>query len=240
MPQRSIATAEDEVETQSLTGPEQSRLQGVYERLLEDTRTEGTNTLVQKLMEYQGEIEFGAQVAKAQFQQNLGGGSTTTGQFAVSHIDPGFFGWDDWDNAQDAAADSVNTWLDSAEPDNLSGTGDEPLIIGEDAVHVVVGLATYEPSPKENKYKFEVNREPKTVIRVDDAWRETDLQIKWLDSAYVLNEDTEVFAERYSPVAGSSSPRLVGVSFIEGKAARRINPDNYTGTQTANNIVVQQ
>ena len=240
MPQRSIATAEDEVETESLSGNEKQRLQGVYERLLEDTRTQGSNVFVQKLMEYQNEIEFGASVAKAQFQQNLGGGSTTTGQFAVSHIDPGFFGWDQWDNAPDAAADTTNTWLDSSNPDNLAGTGGEPLIIGEDAVHVVVGIGTYEQSPKENKYKFEVNREPKTVVRVEDAWRETDLQVKWLDSAYVFNEDTEVFAERYSPIAGASSPRLIGVSFVEGKAARRINPDNYTGTQTANNIVVEQ
>jgi len=240
MPQRSVMAAEEEVETETLKGSEESTLNQVFARQFEDTRTEGSNTLVNKLREYQDEVGFAAQIAKAQFNQNLGGGSTTAGQFAVSQIDSAYFGYNDWDNAPDAPADGTQDWIDSDTPDNLTGTVGEPIIIGEDAVHVVCGVGTYEDSPKEDKFKFHVNREPKTVDRVEDAWRGTDLQIKWFDTPYIWYEDTEVRAELYSPVAGSSSPYLVGVSFVEGKAARRLSPGTYTGTQTANTIVAQQ
>lgn len=235
-----LQEAHNEVDTESLTSGEQSVLNMAFERSLEDTRSLDTQTVVEKMKEYKEEISFAGMVAKAQMDQQLGGQMTTPNKIAITQIEPEYFGYQDWDNVPDASADTVSTWLDSSTPDELSGSGGEPIKIGDEAVHIVLGMGTFSSEENARNFGFELDRNLQTAIRAENAFRNTDLMIQWLDEPLLLYEDREVFGEFYSAFAGTTAFRPVGVTFIDGKAAREVNPSNLAGSSVSGNVVVEQ
>jgi len=236
----SIQEATAEVDTAVLTDGEEKALRKAFSRSLEDTRSLDTETVVEKFREYMTEVEFAASVAKAQMDQQIGGQITTPNKVAITQVEPEYFGYQDWDNIPDATADTVTTWLDSSTPDELGGTGGEPVKVGDEAVHLVLGMGTYSSDEKARSFSFNVDRSLKTAVKAEAAFRNTDLMIQWLDQPFLLYEDREIFGEFYSPFAGSTAFYPVGISFIDGKKARNIEPGTFYGTSVSGNVLVEQ
>lgn len=243
MPQ--VDTPNDiDTDRETLSGKEEKLLQQSLDRSLEDTWTYDTEVIVEKIQEYRGEINQAAQIARAQFDQPLGGSNPKPGRFAVDRIFSGYFGWDSWENLGSLTAGTTNDWLDDDTPDNL-GSGSSglanPLKVGEEAVHVILGFGTYSDSPKVSRIDYELNESPRSCISTKWEFTRTDIQIKWLDSAIILPENALFAAQVYADVAGNDYPYPVGLSFIESRASQEADPANMTDdTQnTSDNIVAQ-
>lgn len=238
------STQESGIERQTLADREKQKLQTSFERGFEDTRTLDTEVLVEKLMEYRSEIEFAAEAAKEKLSGEFDGQAPTSGNYGIDLIHPGYFGYDDWDSLPDPAAAGEADWLDSHTPDNLaSGSGEnsfgDPLGVGNAAVHLVLGVGSYSPDPVATRVKFELNDQPQAAINTEQAFRNTDLRVKWLDTPMLLRPDDNVSARFYAGSGGTEALYPIGVSFLEARYQRILAPSDMAGTDEAN-IVVQR
>lgn len=235
--------ADVDTDQEQLGGKENSRFQTLMERGLEDTHTLDTEVVREKIQEYSDELRVAAQIARAQFDQPFGGLNPREGQFAASRIHSGYFGWDSWENLGALTAGTTTAWIDDGTPDNLGGsTGiNEPLKVGEEAVHAVLGFGSYHDSPKVSAIEYEVNRQPRSAVRVKYEWTKTDVQIKWLDRPLILPENALLAAQVYADTAGDDFPYLFGVSYIKSRASQEPDPANMTddSQDTSDNIVAQ-
>jgi len=224
------------VERAELSEDEADKLNLALSRGFEDTRSLDTQVIVQKLLDYSAEIQEAAEIAKAQFDQTFDGQAPTSGNFGIDQIHAGYFGYDSWDNLPDVTAGAVQTWLDNSVPDNLGGTGgiDGPLTVGDPAVHVICGIGTYAQSPKVSRVRWRLNDQPRPSISTEQNFRNTDLRIKWLDTAIVLKADDDVFAELLADQDGSEAPYLVGFSFVRSKDMRELDPAEMAGSDSSN------
>lgn len=229
------------LERQELSGEERQLLRVALERGLEDTRAEDTEVLVEKLAEYRGEIQVAAEVAKAQMKKSFGGQTTDSdNNFVIDRIYAGYLGFDDWDVALTSlTSGSTANWIHEGQRvDNggstLSGTSGDAVTIGNDAVHLVMGIGSFHNSPKINRVKFTLNDTPKTAVTTDEEFRKTDLQIKWLDAPILLSGEDEVLAEVFAGVGGDDDPYLEGVSFVANKEARSLDPANLRDATATN------
>lgn len=204
----------------------------VFNRGLEDTRTEGSGELLDKIYEYRQEIMKAAQVAKSQFGKDFAGQtSDSDNNFVIDRIWSGYFGFDGWDDLTDYTQ-GVNNWIDQSNPTNLSGAGGTALTVGDAVVHLVLGIGTYHTSPVNTRVRFTLNDIPKTSISLEEEFRETDMQIKWLDAPILLQENDDVLAETWVPSSGSDELYLEGITFVENKFARELDPANVTNDST--------
>lgn len=222
-----------------LSDSESSQLSLYFERGAEDVRELDTEVLLQKIQEYQNEITQAASVAKSEFSKEFDGFQPQSGSFGISPIRSGYFGYDSWDNCPDATAGEVTTWLDNSTPDNLSGTGgvNNPLTVGEPVVHLILGFASYAQSPKAEAIKLRLNDQPRTAVEVERAFRNTDLRHQFLDTPILLKDDDDVYGEFYATEDGSEALRPVGVTFIEAKDARELDPAEMAGADSSNIVV---
>lgn len=240
------STAQSGMERAELAQREKDRLNKAFQKSLEDTRSLDTETLVEKVQEYRDEIETAAEVAKVKLDGELGGSDPESGDFGLDYIHPGYFGYDDWDNIPDLTGGEANDWLDSHTPTHLaSGAGGDsftdPLGIGEPAVHIILGVGSYAPSSATTRVKFELNDQPQTAINTENAFRQTDLRVKWLDNAILLRPDdnvaARVFAGGQAGQTYSESLYPVGLSFIEARKMRHLDPVNMAGAEMSNIVV---
>lgn len=223
---------ESDLDATNLNGDEVDRLQLALERGLHDIRTEGTSIFQRKLMEYEEEIMEAASVAKEKFGKSFGGQAPSSTQFGIDRIHSGYFGYDSWSNCPDASAGSTQVWLDNSVPDNLSGSGGSanPLVIGEPVVHLVLGVGSYAENPKTGRVQFEFNETPKPCISTEVEFFNSDIPEKYLDSPFLLDKDDQVFSEYYSPENGTEELYLQGITFIEQKDYRILDPSDMAGT----------
>jgi hypothetical protein len=229
---------------ENLSQQEQRLLEASLERGLEDTYVEGTEVLRKKIQEYFDEIEQAAEIARAQFDQPLGGLNPREGTFAVSRIFSGYFGYDSWENVGTLTSGATNDWIDDDTPDNLgSGSSgiNEPLKVGEEAVHIILGFGTFHESPKTSAIQLRINDSPRTAIRTKYEFTRTDTQIKWLDRPKILPENALLAARLYADNGGEDFVYPVGISFIEHRASQEPDPANMTddSQDTSDNIVAQ-
>jgi hypothetical protein len=229
---------------QTLSESETKALQLAFERGLEDTRTLNTETVRAKLEEYSEEIGVAASIARAQFQQQFGGLNPAEGQFAVSRIHSGYFGYDSWENLGSLTSGELNDYIDSENVDNLSSgnTGFAgPIKVGEQAVHVIMGFSTYHDSPKTSAIKYEVNESPRPALKTKYEFTETDLQTKWLDRPIILPENSLFAARIYADVGGDDFVRPEGLTFIKYRASQIADPSEMTDDtgSSDDNIVAQ-
>lgn len=224
-----------------LSDEEQSQLDLFIERGLVDVRALDTRTVKDMFMRYSGEITQAAEVAKAQFDKQFDGEAPQSGAFGVSRIRSGYFGFDTWDSCPDATLGSTTTWIDNSVPDNLGGSGGQsnPATIGDAAVHLITAIGTHEQSPKAEAVKFRLNDQPRTSNEVEYAFRETDLRYKPLTTPILVKEDDDLFAEFYGGATGSESLYLDGLTFINSKDYRELDPAQMAGTSLEGNIVVE-
>jgi hypothetical protein len=176
---------------------------------------------------------FAAEVAKAQFDQDFDGLNPSPGFFGIDHIHAGYFGFNDWDNTPDGTgAGNVVNWLDADVTDNLSGNGggrDDPVRIGENAVHIVTSIGSYSESPVATRVQMYKNDSPRSAFTLDPEFRNTDLRLKRLDAPIVLAEDDDLFARFCSGANGFEALYLQGVTFIPEKQSRTIDPSDMPG-----------
>jgi len=232
------------VNRQPLSGSEEKRLGLTLRRGLTDTRTLDTKVVAEKLDEYRDEINSAAQIARAQFEQKFGGLNPESGRFAISRIHSGYFGYDSWEDVPSLTGGSLNSWIDDDTPNNLSSGQSglqNPLKVGEQAVHVIMGIGTYHDSPKTTAVKMEINESPRASIKTKYEFTRTDVQVKWLDRAIILPENALFAAQAYADSDGDDFPFFVGVSFLKNRAAQEADPAEMTDdTQsTSDNIVAQ-
>lgn len=231
--------ARNGVERAELSSDEKDKLNLAVARGFEDTRSLDTQVLVQKLLDYNEEIWEAAEIAKAQFDQTFDGSAPTSGNFGIDHIHSGYFGWDSWDNLPELSAGEEQVWLDNAEPDNLDGEGgvDNPLTVGEPAVHLICGIGTRAESPKVTRVNWRLNDQPRPSVTTEDAFRNTDLRIKWLDTPVALKESDDVYAKVYADQDGDDAIYPVGFTFIQSKDMRTLAPSSMAGTDNSNIVV---
>jgi len=224
----------------NLSSDEQKKLTRYYNRGLQDVRSLDTRVVLNAIRKYQDEVMTTARVAKANYEAEFDGQQPQSGAFGVSRIRSGYFGYDSWDNCPDATEGSTTIWLDNAVPDNLSGSGGNtnPLTVGEPATHLIVGIGSNEQSPKAESVKFRLNDQPRTAIQTGYEFRNTDTRIKLLETPILLREDDDVFAEFYGDADGAESLYPVGLTFIQAKDQRELDPANMAGTDS-DNIVVE-
>ena len=227
------------VERATLSEDEVNKLDLAVKRGLEDVRALDTQTVVQKLLDYRAEIKEAAEIAKAEFDQTFDGMSPQSGNFGLDTIHQGYFGWNSWDNLPTLSAGSTQTWLDNSVPDNVNGSGgvNNPLSVGEPAVHIITAIGSYAQSPKISRVRWRLNDQPRPAVSTDHVFQNTDLRMKWLDTPIVVKEDDDIYAEVYSDEDGEDAPYLFGLSFIQAKSLRELDPANMAGTDTSNIVV---
>lgn len=194
------------------------------------------------LSRHQGEILLGAMAAKEQMNANIDGELPDSGKIggplAIRACWLGI--GDDWEDIASVNADAAgargNAFWTPGSPQNwihsrtwllahITGavaTAGLPVRIGENAVHVVVGLASYHPSPKIESIKFEIDGKEKPVLIT--KWAQLSpfaLRIKELDRGFIWEEDTtvlaKVFVSEATPAVITEAvdfPYLFGASFI--------------------------
>lgn len=225
----------------TLSEEEEDMLKMVFDRALEDTRTEGTTTLRDKVQEYYDEVVFAAEVARAQFDQRFDGQNPSSGFFGVDTVHSGYFGYDDWSNTPDPGSGddgSAIAWIDDSVPDHVSGTGgrNNPLRIGEDAVHIIFGVGSYETDPVATRAWFVKNDSPRSAFSTTETFRNTDLRIQWLNAPIVLAEGDDIYSEYLSAEASTTeSLYLTGLTFLQEKTSRIVTP----GTMSAEEFYEQ-
>lgn len=223
-----------------LSNEEQTALERAFERGLEDVRSEENEVLNDKLREYRAEVMQTAKVAKATFSKHFDGQSPESGSFGIDRIHSGYFGYDSWANCPDATAGEVTTWLDNATPDNLGGPGgvDNPLTVGEPVVHLIAGVGSYAQNPKATRLRFRLNDQPRAAISTEMEFFNTDLRAKFFDTPILLKDDDDLFAQFYGDETGNEALYPIGVTFIEAKDYRELDPSNMAGANS-DNIVVE-
>lgn len=229
---------------ESLSESEEKLIDLTLERGMEDTYVEATEVVTEKIKEYRSEIVQAAEIARAQFDQPFGGMNPREGRFAIKRIRSGYFGYDSWENAPSLSAGENNDWIDDDTPDNLS-SGDSginnPLKIGSDAVHIILGFGTFHDSPKVESIKPRLNDSPRSAIQTKWEFTRTDTQIKWLDRPMILPENALLAMQLYADTGGDDFPYPVGFSFIRYRPSQYSDPEEMTDdTQdTSDNIVAQ-
>lgn len=233
--------AQTGLESSPLSESEAEQLNLYTDRGLIDVRGLDTKTVRDLFQSYQEEIQQAAEVAKAEFDKGFDGESPTSGRFGVSRIRAGYFGYDTWDNCPDATSGSTTTWIDNAVPDNLGGSGGQsnPATVGDSVVHIITAIGSHEQSPKAEAVKFRLNDQPRTAAEFGYQFRETDLRYKPLTTPIIMTPDDDIFAEFYGAAGGTESLYLDGLTFIESKDYREIDPANMAGTSIEGNIIVQ-
>lgn len=230
--------------TENLSDPEMDLLKQSFDRSLEDTRSEDTEVIREKMQEYFNEIHLAAKVARYELSGSFDGQAPESGNFGITTIHPGYLGYNDWDSLGAVSGQSAFDWIDDDTPDNLnSGSSGfaNPITVGEPVVHAILGFASYAPDPVTTRIKEEKNDNPVPAINTEDAFRNTDLRIAWRDTVQILQPDDTYAARGYAGgETGSTYNEAIypiGVSFIEAKKARILDPADMAGTSDSDVVV---
>lgn len=230
--------------TQDLSNQEEAELRRSFNRSLEDTRSEDTEVIREKLQEYKDEIDVAAAIAREELSGSFDGQSPTSGNFGLDVIHPGYFGYDDWDGMPSVTGGSAFDWIDDDTPTNL-GSGSSgfsnPITIGDPVVHIILGFGSYAADPVTSRIKEEKNDNPMPAVTTEDAFRNTDLRIKWKDTPTVLQpEDTYAVRGFAGGETGTSYEEAlypIGLTFIEAKKYRILDPADMAGTSDSDVVV---
>jgi len=228
------------LEQDSLSQEETAALNEYFNYGLREYRTEGPDRLRQLVQRRRNLVDIAAAVAKATFNKQFDGHQPQSGSFGVSTIRSGYCGYDSWDNCPDATSGDTTVWLDNSVPDNLGGSGgvNNPLTVGEPVVHLLLGIGSYAESPKAESVRLRLNDQPRTVIHTGPWFANTDLRYAPLSTPILLKDDDDVFARFYSDASGNEALYPIGLTFIEAKDYRELDPANMAGTDD-DNIVVE-
>jgi len=230
--------------TEELSDQEEARLRASFDRSLEDLRSEGTEPILGKLREYYDEVLVAAQIARHELAGSFDGQAPSSGNFGIDMIHPGYFGYDAWDDMPTVTGGSAYDWLDDDTPSNLASGGSgfgNPLKVGDNVVHIILGFGSYASDPVTSRLKEEKNDSPNPAITTEEAFRNTDLRMKFLDTPTILQPDDTYAVRGYAGgEVGETYEEAVypiGLSFLEAQEYRILDPADMAGTDTGNIVV---
>lgn len=181
------------------------------------------------------EILLGAMIAREQMDAQINGefpgAGKVGGPLAIRAAWLGI--GDDWEDAAPFATGSPQNWIHSGTA-LLGGTAGNPIRIGPNAVHVIIGIASLHPSPKIESVQFELDGKKKPVVVTGWPLKVSGLAAKELESAIILKKDTTVLGKVFITSAFGASaddyPYLIGASFIKENVLRVHDPANIPGS----------
>lgn len=204
---------------------------------------------------HQGECLLGGMVAKEQMDADIQGEQPGSNMVAGPvPIRACFLGiGDDWEDILGiyAAAQgywtpgSAQNWIHSGTT-LMGGTSGNAVKIGENAVHVVIAVQDYHPSPKLESVQFTLDGKQKPILECFYPHKRSEaLRIKELDNAYIFKKDTTVLAKVFISDAYGEAitqalcyPQLLGVSYIKEPVQRTLDPvDTATWVGTVKEVI---
>lgn len=223
------SAGESGYDRQELSSPEEDLLRTTVDRKFRDVRFTGEPVFLDKLKEYMDEVMFTAEVARAQFDSKFDGGTPRASHFGIDGIHPNYFAYTTWSNVPDSGSSDAGTeltWIDDSVVDNLSGSGgrSNPLVVGEDIVHLILGVELAGTTFNATKVKFVKNDSPRPSVSTFSNSASTAFNATFFDSPIVLAEDDEIYGS-YVPYANSASTEIrpLGVSFLRARPMRGIS-----------------
>jgi len=170
--------------------------------------------VVDILNRHRAEILMGAMVAVKQMSKRFDGERPEAGKLGMVEIRAGFLGiGDDWEDAGTITGGSLQNWIHSGTT-LMAGASGNAVKIGKNAVHVVVAIGDYETDPKMESIQLTIDGKPKPGILVKRAHVLSDYQAKELDVAFIFKYGTTVLGKIFQKTTGTSTPYLIGASFV--------------------------
>jgi hypothetical protein len=181
-------------------------------------------------------ILLGAMVAKEQMDAEIDGTIPQSGKIGGPlPIRAAWLGIGaDWDDVGSITTGSPQNWIHSGTT-LMGGTAGNPVKIGGKAVHVVIAIGSYHPSPKIESIKFEIDGKEKPIIQTGWAQRYPgSVKITELDKEFVFKKGTTILAKVFASATLGSTvndiPYLLGASFVLEDVLRIQDPANIPGT----------
>jgi len=171
-------------------------------------------------MRHRIEILMGVMVATKQMSKRFDGERPEAGKFGMVEIRAGFLGiGDDWDSNPSVTGGSLQNWIHSGTT-LMAGSSGNAVKIGENAVHILIGIGEYYPDPKIESVQFTIDGKPKPGIVTKRAMFFTDYSVKELDVAFIFKKATTVLGKIFQRLTGTSYPYLLGASFVPENVLR--------------------
>jgi len=182
------------------------------------------------------EIMLGSMVATEQMDKRFDGERPEAGKFGMVKPRAGFFGiGDDWDSVAAFTTGAVANWIHSGTT-LMAGSSGNAIRIGENAVHVIVGVGSLHKVPKIESHQFTLDGKPKPIIIVRELQEFSDFRAKELDVAFILKKNTTllgkvIIGDQLGRVASADDwPYLIGASFVPEDVLRLIDVATLPGT----------
>ena len=209
--------------------------------------------IVDIYMRHQGECLLGAMVAKEQMDADIqgeqAGSNMVVGPVAIRAAFLGIGA--DWEDIAGIngtpgtrgvgywTPGNIQNWIHSGTA-LMGGTDGNAVKIGENAVHVIIGVEDYHPSPKLESVQFTIDGKTKPILELFYPHKRFEsLRIKELDNAHIFKRDTTFLAQIFiSGAFGAvitqavTYPQLIGVSYIK-EPVQRVLSSTATGFTTA-------
>jgi len=229
------------VTTRDLTAGELTRFGRSFERQFIQNLPE--RPVVDLYIRHKAEILLAAMIAKEQMDAEIDDEQPASNKIGGPvPIRACWLGigddWEDIDSIYNSAQQAWTTgdcenWIHSGTL-LMGGTAGHAIRVGENAVHVIIGIDDTHPSPKVEVAQFTIDGKQKPILETFFAQRALPgaaRPIKELDNAYIFKKDTTVLATVFiSRAFGAPSalqvtyPRLIGASFIKEPALRLQDP----------------
>lgn len=197
---------------------------------------------------HRAEIVLGAMIAKEQMDAEIDGETPQPGKIGGPvPIRAAFLGiGDGWEDIDGIYSGAQSTWSTGSAQDwihsgttLLAGTDGNAIKVLENAVHVIIGMGSYNISPKIEALKFTIDGKERPIYQFPNMKlnQNHNLRLKEFDTAVILKKNTTFKAELFIPRGfGSPSafqqdfPYLLGASFIREENLREMDPANIPGT----------
>jgi len=173
---------------------------------------------------HMGEILLGAMVGKEQFNAEFDGEQPGAGKFGMVTTRAAYFGiGDDWDAVGVITGGAPQPWIHSGTA-LLGGTADRPIMIGDNALHIIIAIGTLHPSPKIETIFFQIDGKPKPILNTWYQFIKADLRIKELDTAFIWRKGVTVLSRTFQKETAADIPFLMGASFLPEAQLRLHDP----------------
>ena len=177
---------------------------------------------------HEDEILMAAMVAKAQMRAEIDGEIPAPGRVGGPlTMRACYMGLsDDWENTPDFTTATPQNWIHSGTI--AGGTAGRPIKIGENAVHIILGIGNLHPSPKVESVQFTIDGKERPIYNVGTKLKTSGLQIKEFDTSLLLKQGSTFNAKVVISDAFGTTvtdyPYLIGVSFINEAQLRILDP----------------
>lgn len=204
--------------------------------------------IIDMSIRHQKEILIGAMVAKKQMGAEIEGEQPNSNQIGGPLVTRAC--WlgvgDDWEDINGIYSGTQGAWT-TGEPQDwihsgtnlLAGTDSHPIMILENAVHVIYGLGSAHAAPKIESSKFWQDTKPRPILVQFRGQKNLpySLRVKELDIAMLLKNKTKIRSEiMISEAFGAKSslqtdyPYLFAASFIKEPQLALHDPADVPGT----------